>query len=328
MFGPQAPRWIGEAEITRRLKPLCLIDAVEAGFLAVADGAIKEAPATGLWATEFAAHYVAYPAYTGAEDLATVKVLTAADNNPAAGQPRIDALVIAAKASTGEIQAVFDGKSITALRTAAASAVAVRRFAPPEASILGILGTGPQAIAHARMIAAVRPITQVLVASVSGNRARAESVAADIAEALACSAKAVEVDALHETDILACCSSSTTPLIHRTKLKFEAMLVSVGPFLPTGAEFDPEIARNANRLISDDAGRLKQQWKSAALVDHAEDLATALKAPAHGSTSGAVFVSDGRAFEDLVAVKQLLVSSNDPYEGDVQLRHPHEHFER
>jgi ornithine cyclodeaminase/alanine dehydrogenase len=53
--------------------------------------------------------------------------------------------------------AVLDGAEITAARTAAASGVCIRRFAPPGWRTVGLLGCGEQGRYHARIVAALQP---------------------------------------------------------------------------------------------------------------------------------------------------------------------------
>src|SRR5439155_14131937 len=79
----------------------------------------------------------------------------------------------------GEPLAVIDASSITALRTAAVSAVATRALARPDAGDLAILGSGVQASSHLEAMRAVRPLRRVRVwsraAAHAGEFARRES---------------------------------------------------------------------------------------------------------------------------------------------------------
>src|SRR4051794_36709806 len=65
--------------------------------------------------------------------------------------------------TTGRCLAMMDGEHITAMRTAAASALAVRELARPEASVLAVVGSGVQARAHLAVVPLVRSFSEVRV---------------------------------------------------------------------------------------------------------------------------------------------------------------------
>ncbi|WP_205752270.1 hypothetical protein [Cryptosporangium phraense] len=73
---------------------------------------------------------------------AGVKVLSDIPANAACGLPVQRSTILVASARTGECQAVLDGRRVTAVRTAAASAVATAHLARPDSSVLGLVGAG------------------------------------------------------------------------------------------------------------------------------------------------------------------------------------------
>ena len=126
-----------------------VVDLVEAGLADVGAGTLVEAPITQLDAKEHTANYTVFPAYSRQRSLATVKVLSGVERSPEHGAPMIDAVIIVMDARSGIIRAVMDGRRITALRTAATTAIALRRLLPDGAKFLGIIRTGIQGWAHA-----------------------------------------------------------------------------------------------------------------------------------------------------------------------------------
>jgi len=66
---------------------------------------------------------------------------------------------------SGELLALLDANTITALRTGATTAMAIDRMAPLGKARVAMLGSGAEARAHARAIAAVRPIESLAVYS-------------------------------------------------------------------------------------------------------------------------------------------------------------------
>src|SRR6266571_5242147 len=73
------------------------------------------------------------------------------------------AVIVMLKAETGEPLAMMDGRLITEMRTAAASAVATERLARPDTSVLAILGSGVQAKSHLAALRLVRSFKEVRV---------------------------------------------------------------------------------------------------------------------------------------------------------------------
>ena len=83
-----------------------------------------------------------------------VKLATVAPANPARGLPRIQGAYVLFDPGTLAPVAVLDAAALTAVRTAAVSALAVRFLAAHDASRLLVWGTGPQAWAHVEAVAA------------------------------------------------------------------------------------------------------------------------------------------------------------------------------
>jgi len=81
--------------------------------------------------------------------------------------------VLLFEAERGRLLAVIDATSVTAIRTAAVSAVATRALARPDAKDLALVGSGVQARTHLEAIRAVRPLARVRVASLTPLRAQA-----------------------------------------------------------------------------------------------------------------------------------------------------------
>lgn len=117
------------------------------------------------------------------------------------------------KAETGELAAIVQVFAMGALRTGAASGVATKYMARPDAARLGVIGTGRQARTQVEAIRRVRPIREILVHSRSPeNRAR---FCADIAVA---GGDARPVDsaeaAVRDCDIVVTATTATEPVLH------------------------------------------------------------------------------------------------------------------
>jgi ornithine cyclodeaminase/alanine dehydrogenase-like protein (mu-crystallin family) len=139
--------------------------------------------------------FLVMPAATG--DAAGVKLVGIQPANPARGLPIIQGVYVLFAMRIGQPVALLDGAALTTLRTPMISALATDALARADARSVGIIGTGPQAIAHVRAMRVVRPdIDRVVVAGrTAENVARVveelvstgeSAVAASYPEAAAC----------------------------------------------------------------------------------------------------------------------------------------------
>jgi ornithine cyclodeaminase/alanine dehydrogenase-like protein (mu-crystallin family) len=164
----------------RRLLPVA--DAVDVLEGALAGGLDPEAaPARSITDVQ-SGQVLLMPAAVAAH--VGVKVATVAPGNAGRGLPRVQGLYVLLDGATLAPLAVLDAIELTALRTPAISAVAVRHLAVPDARRLVVFGTGPQARGHVAAICAVRPIERVTVVG----RSRLAEFAAE------CRRPGVEVD--------------------------------------------------------------------------------------------------------------------------------------
>jgi alanine dehydrogenase len=132
------------------------LDLVEHTYRALAAGRVELPPKPGVHPRKDSFLH-AMPAYLRDEDVVTLKWVGGYPANKARGLPYITGLVVVNDAETGLPVAVMDGAEITAARTAAASGVCVRRFAPEGWRQAAILGCGEQGLFHARLLHALEP---------------------------------------------------------------------------------------------------------------------------------------------------------------------------
>src|SRR5271165_598187 len=85
------------------------------------------------------------PGSIGSRGIFGVKLLSLFPDNPRHGRSSHAGLMVIFEPETGLPRACLDAAVLTALRTAAASAVATDALARPDAGRLAIIGTGEQA---------------------------------------------------------------------------------------------------------------------------------------------------------------------------------------
>jgi alanine dehydrogenase len=148
-------------EVAALLPPLSeQLDLVEKTYRAVGAGRVELPPKPGVHPRKDSFIH-AMPAYLMDEDVAALKWVAGYPANKERGLPYISGLIVVNDAETGLPTAIMDGAEITAARTAAASGVCIRRWAPEGWSESAILGCGEQGRFHARVIAELNPSAHV-----------------------------------------------------------------------------------------------------------------------------------------------------------------------
>jgi ornithine cyclodeaminase len=138
--------------------------------------------------------------------------------------------------ATGELRALMNASAVTAIRTAAVSAVATRALAREDAGDVAILGSSVQARSHLAAMALVRPLRRIRVSSRRLERARA--FADDMAGRFAVEVMATAEEAVRGADLVVTATSAAEPVIRREWIAPGTHLNVVGASLPDRREVD------------------------------------------------------------------------------------------
>ena len=231
---------LGEAQL-RELVPLDLaaIDQVEAAFLALATEAVAMPPILRLDLPEQHGEVDVKTAYLPRFDGFAIKVSTGFFNNPALGLPSLNGLMLVLSAKTGLTEAVLlDNGYLTAVRTAAAGAVAARWLAKQDTPHVAVIGAGEQARLQLQALTLVRRVERVSVWA--RNQASAERFATEMTATLGvrCEIARDVHHALVEADLAITTTPSRTPLIEAADLHPGLHITAMG----SDAEHKNEIA--------------------------------------------------------------------------------------
>jgi alanine dehydrogenase len=256
------------ADDVRRAVPMAAaIDAVEQAFVALSAGHADVPLRAHIETPERQATSFFMPARLGAAGLG-LKVVSVFPQNAARGEPSIHALVTLLDPETGRPLAVLDGTYLTALRTGAASGVATRHMARPEARVLALFGAGAQALPQALAVLAVRPIERIWI--VNRTRERAEALAERLRDAGFAGEARVAAgarEALAEADVVCAATSAATPLFRDEWLAPGAHINGVGSYKPSMAELPAETVARA-RVVVD---QRRAAWAEAGDLIQARD---------------------------------------------------------
>jgi ornithine cyclodeaminase len=178
-------------------------------------------------------------AYRGGERGAFgLKAICVFPDNPAHGKDAHQGAVMLFSRDTGELLALMNASEITAIRTAAVSAVATRLLAREDAHELALIGAGVQARTHLAALACVRSIKHVRVAA--RNLEHSQRYAAEMQRKVSFSVEAVETneEAVRGADLIVTATSSLEPVIKRDWISPGAHVNAIGTHSPNSREID------------------------------------------------------------------------------------------
>jgi ornithine cyclodeaminase len=283
-----------DADATRAAIPVGeLLDAVEAAYRDVAAGRDRSPVRTRVELPS--GDLLLMPGVREGGAGSTVKLVTIVPGNVTRGLPTLHAVVVWVDATTGEPLAVLDGATVTAMRTGAASGVATRLLARPDASVLALIGAGGQAEWQLRAVAAARPIREVRVFSRSAatRLAFVERMAGALGPGVDIRAATSAREAVRGADVVCCATTATEPVFAADWLAPGVHVNGVGAFRLDMVELPPPLFARADLVAVDS--------REAALAE-AGDLVAAL--------DGGHLASDG--YVEIGSIGQGWSGSRDP----------------
>lgn len=241
------PEWIDAAEVLRRVTPdrarRLLSDALAAGF-DPADDPPRSSPAAG------AGQLLLMPSTVG--DATGVKVLSVAPGNPDLGLPRIQAWYVLMDSATLTPRVLLDGTALTTLRTPAVSMLGVDALAPADLDAVTLVGSGPQTLAHAEALLAIRRPSRAFVTDRDADRAQA---AATVITGLGLPCTAVDAAgleaAVRASRLVVCCTSAAEPVIASDWVADGTCVVAIGSHEPDRRELDAALLGRSLVVVED-----------------------------------------------------------------------------
>ena len=232
------------AEVERLLTPALCIAAVEDAFRLHALGEVPAPGILGMHQGEGGFHVKAgFLAVEGRAYFAA-KLNANFPGNPKRGLPTIQGAVLLSDAQEGTPLAVMDSISITALRTAAASAVAAKHLAREECDTLVVCGCGGQARAQLAALLAVRKPRRVLAYDRDPGRAEA------FARATGTKPSPDLSEACRAADIIVTCTTATEFFLTRDMVRPGTFIAAVGADNEHKQEIEPRLMAEA-KVVTD-----------------------------------------------------------------------------
>lgn len=277
-------RLVGAEAIAAALTPTVAADLLETELHAGLD---PEADPPRSVVAAAAGELLVMPSAAGAVG---VKLATVAPGNAAQGLPRIQGAYVLFDPETLAPVAVLDAAALTALRTAAVSALAVRFLARPDAARLLVWGTGPQAWAHVEAVAGERAITRVDVAA--REPARLAAFVERCHEA-GLAAQVAGPGAVGLADVICCCTTAREPLFDGARAAAEATVVAVGSHERGARELDATLMGRSTVVVEAVSAALREAGDVVLAIEEGPLRADAL-VPLAALVRGEAFPVEGR----------------------------------
>jgi len=183
----------------------------------------------------------------------SVKIVTVVPANAERGLPTVQAVVVWLDATTGQPIAVLDGTALTAMRTGAASGVATRLLARPDAAVLAVIGAGGQAEWQVRAVCAARPIQEVRIFSRAplAREAFSARMQADLGSAVRVMPAPSAESAVRGADVVCCVTTSEQPVFEAGWLAPGTHVNGIGAFRMGMVELPAELFSRATLVAVD-----------------------------------------------------------------------------
>ncbi len=239
---------INQQEVRELLPMAACIRAVREALAGLARGEGIQPLRPIMWLPDQLGALGMMPGYLRSIDTVGIKTITVYPGNAGTEYDSHQGSVMLFEGTNGRLKAVIDATEITAIRTAAASAVATDVLARPGESVLAMIGSGVQAATHIEAMAEVRPIREVRVWSRNpGNAERlAHAAASDDRRVLAV---ATVAQAVEGADLVCTTTSSPDPVLPGALLEPGMHINAVGASVPSARELDGEAVARSRLFV-------------------------------------------------------------------------------
>jgi ornithine cyclodeaminase len=298
-------RVLSRSDVEELLDLDALLDALAAAHAELSGGKASLVPRMGASA-EKAGILGAMPAYAPSSGLGC-KLVTLFPGNR--DRPTHQALIALFEPGTGTPAALMDGTYITAMRTAAAAALATRLLARPDARVLAILGTGVQSRSAQEMFPRAREFAEVRVAG----RGEFE-------------------DAVRGADVVHATTAAAEPVVRFDWLAPGTHVSSVG-YGAGGSELDPAIVERADVVVVEQrdsafaplpAGAPELEPRGRGGVVELGEIIAATAAGRSSAEQITLYKSVGVAVQDLAAAALVLAAAQERGVGqEIELEEIH-----
>ena len=243
--------WLNSDDIQPLISIPESISIIENAFAQYAQGKSRMPAKVYLPLPEYKGDFRAMPAYDATYNIAGIKWVNSHQNNGKKGIPSVMATIILNDPETAEPLAIMDGTYITALRTSAAGAVAIKYMTAKTASTVSLIGAGCEAIHHIKAAFHVRPITQINIVdpSASAIDTLIKAIGDDYKGTI--TVHETIQHCVKETDIIITTTPSQSPIIKDDWIPNHVHINAIGADAKGKQECEPTILTHSQVIVDD-----------------------------------------------------------------------------
>jgi ornithine cyclodeaminase/alanine dehydrogenase-like protein (mu-crystallin family) len=307
---------LSRSDVERMLSMQKCIELMEGALASLARGEVMLPLRPVLKIPESQNVFALMPAYSRSLNAIGTKLISVYPGNHGTPLDSHQGVVMLFDAGTGSPCALMDAVSITAIRTAAVSAVATKVLARTDARVLAILGSGTQARTHLDAMLCARPFKSVRVWSRDTSHARAFAQEAARRHVVDVSVSESAEVAVRGADVVCTVTAARQPVLLGEWLSAGAHVNAVGASLATTRELDTEAVKRSRVFVDrresalNEAGDLIIPIQERAITENhiVAELGELLAGNAHvrrDARDVTLFKSLGLAIEDLACAVYL-----------------------
>jgi len=237
----QGTRFLTRSDIARLMSLDDYLLAAEEAFAGMATGRIGVPPPMHLAGSGGGFHVKGASSAGDSRHIAVKLNGNFPENPQSRNLPTIQGVIVLADATDGSMLAIMDSMEVTLQRTAAATALAARHLARPDASTLAICGCGAQAVAQLRALASVFSLRRVKLWDRDFERARRFAKDFDSDPAIEMHAASALDQATRDSDLIVTCTTATSPFLGPDCVSEGTFIAAVGADSPAKSEIMPEL---------------------------------------------------------------------------------------
>jgi ornithine cyclodeaminase len=312
------PQFINREKIASLLPMSECIVVMDKMFRSLAAGECLQPLRSIMWLPDRKGLLGMMPGHAANLEVMGIKVISVFHANGESGLPSHQGLVMLFDAKNGQPLMLFDALEITAIRTAAASAVATRLLSRKNSSTLAIVGSGEQAKRHVEAMLLVRNIKQINISS--RNEKNAKALAEQIFSQYNIPVQVFKnvKEAVADADIICTVTSSKEPAVMADWVAPGTHINAVGSSTPVARELDTativrsKLFTDCYESLFNEAGDFLIPRKEGAVTDdHVKaeigEVLSGTKKGRENDEEITVFKSLGIAAEDIFAAWHVYV---------------------
>jgi ornithine cyclodeaminase len=259
-----------ESDVRRALPMDRTIESMKNAFAALSAGQAEVPIRCQLPITPHGGTSLFMPAYVGGKNESlSIKAVSVFPNNVERGLPIIHAAVLVFEANTGQVLALLEGGTLTAIRTGAASGAATDILASPDARTVAIFGAGIQGRTQLEAVCTVRSIETVWI--VDPDQGKADSFVDELAGKGKIPADLrVTADpekATQSADIICTATTSQIPVYPPEAVRPGSHINGVGSYTLDMIENPPEIYNRACAFVDSREAALAEAGETVAAIN-------------------------------------------------------------